>query len=90
MPFVKDDFKKLGYEITDERPSKLSEMKIEISFFQITFVGTPISRFKYIKQFYRIFRAKNKNGNIVLLNTIVTKKWSGKNNIEIVKIKNIW
>lgn len=44
LPYVKDDFKKLGFEITNERASKLSEMKYEISFFQITVGGTPIYR----------------------------------------------
>ena len=89
LPYVKEDFKKLGFEITNERPSKLSEMKYEISFFNITVGGTPIGRFSYIRQFYRIFRGKNKEGKSVLLNSIVTKKWSGENHIEIVKIKNV-
>lgn len=88
LPYVKNDFAKLGYEILSERPSKFSEMKYEISPFQITIGNTPIGRFAYFRKFYRIFKAKNTKGKIMLLNTIVTQKWSGENHIEIVKTKN--
>jgi len=86
LPFVKDDFRKLGYELSAERPSKLSEIKFEFSI-EPTINGVPLSRYKFVRRFYRIFKGKDKAGKTVLLNTIVTKKWSGENHIEIVKIK---
>lgn len=89
-PYVKDDFLKLGYEITNERPLKFSEFKTEFNIsFEPTINHIPISRFKYFKRFTRIFHAINNEGKTVMINAEIFKKWNGDNEIELIEVKKI-
>ncbi len=86
IEYVKDDFKKLGYELISERPLKSSESKIEIVP-TILLNTTPIKKHK--NKYSRIFTAKNRKGKLVELNTIVTERYNGIIEIEIKNKKTI-
>jgi len=89
LQYVKADFEKLGFELLNERAAKFSELKFSLSF-EPTVGGMPISRYKYIRRFTRIFEAKNREGKKVILNSIITKKWDRENHIEIISVKNVY
>ena len=91
FPYVVQNFKQLGYDLIQERPLKLSEYDFESRSgneseikIEPTINNIPISRFKYVRKFDRIFKAKYMDDKVYELRTIVTKKWDGKIKIEII------
>ena len=84
ISYVKDDFKKLGYELISERSA---ESGIEIKPAILTSGNTPFKNYK--NKYRRIFTAKSKKGKLIELNTIVTEKKDGTLKIEIVEKKKL-
>ena len=83
--YVKADFEKLGFTILKERPLKMSETRVTVKTPAIlTSKGTPLSRYRYVRQFSRVFMVESKKGKRFELNTVVTRKWDSSNHIEIV------
>lgn len=79
--YVKNDFKKLGYELISERGLNYSESEIEIKPTILTSGNVPLKNYK--NKYKRIFTAKSKKGEIVELNTVVTENKDGTLKIEI-------
>lgn len=90
LEFVKDDFQKLDYELIEERPTTFSEYfintKLELKS-NILINDVPRSRYKYIRAFRRIFKAKAKDGTLYELNSSVLRTWDSQNKIKIIDIK---
>lgn len=82
--YLKDDFKKMGYNVLSERPPRFSEITLEIKP-AILINGIPASRYSYIRKFARIFEVETEPNERFELNTIVKKHWNGKNSIDIKK-----
>lgn len=90
LPYVKDDFAELGYELLSERPLKLSETKTTMRLYTgIKINDIPIERYGYIKKISRVFTARYKDGTTHELHTTITKQWNGSNSIEIKESKII-
>lgn len=90
LPYVKDDFAELGYELLSERPLKLSETKTTMRLYTgIKINDIPIERYGYIKKISRVFTARYKDGTTHELHTIIIKQWNGSNSIEIKESKII-
>ena len=85
--FVKDDFKKLGFEIISERPLKQSEQEIEIEPAILTSGNTPLRKNK--NQFNRVFTVKDDNNRLLELKTEIIEKKNGKIKITIKDKKTI-
>ena len=83
--YINSDLEKLGYEIINERPLKLSEIDIGLNF-SVNINNTPVSRFNYIRQFARVFKVKNKTGEIIEINTVVRRNWDSTNTIIIKNV----
>ncbi|RDI07017.1 hypothetical protein [Flavobacterium sp. AG291] len=84
LPYVKDDFAELGYELLSERPLKFSETKTTMRLYTgVKINDIPIERYGYLKKITRVFTAKDKDGIIHELQATVTKEWNGSNSIEI-------
>lgn len=88
--YLIDDFKKMGYSVLSERPLKFSESTFEMKPTTETFVNNiPLSRYRYIRKFARVFEVETQTNERFELNTIVTKHWSGEKSIDIKKkLKN--
>ena len=82
---VKSDYKKLGYELLEEKPIPLLEAEISFKPSFVIINNLPLSRYAYFRRFQRIFTAKSNTGKLYKLYTRNTKHWNG--DIEIV-IKN--
>lgn len=88
IPYVKDDFAELGYELLSERPLKFSETKTTMRLYTgVKINNIPIERYGYIKKISRVFTARYKDGTIHELSTTITKQWNGSNSIEIKESK---
>ncbi|SDY17707.1 hypothetical protein SAMN05444411_1533 [Lutibacter oricola] len=85
--FVKDDFKKLGFEIISERPLKQSEREIEIEPAVLTSGNTPLRKNK--NRFNRIFSVKDDNNRLLELKAEIIEKKNGKIKITIKDKKTI-
>jgi len=84
--FVKDDFKKLGFEIISERPLKSSEREIEIQP-AILINGMPLKKYK--NKFSRVFSVRDETNRLLELKTDVIEKRNGKIEILIKDKKTI-
>jgi hypothetical protein len=90
--FVEPYFIEKGYKILSERPVKLSEIqfkdikvKIEPAFIN----NIPLSRYKYVRKFFRVFTvidSENKNFEII---AEVTYHWNKDLSVEILAKKEI-
>ena len=90
LPYVKDDFSKIGYELLSERPLKLSETETKMRLYTgVKINNIPIERYGYIKKISRVFTARYKDGTIHELRATVTKQWNGSNSIEIKNSRTI-
>ena len=85
--FVKDDFKKLGFEIISERPLKQSEREIEIEPAVLTSGNNPLRKNK--NRFNRIFTVKDDNNRFLELKAVIIEKKNGKIKITIKDKKTI-
>ncbi|MCK5857459.1 MAG: hypothetical protein KAG64_08215 [Bacteroidales bacterium] len=82
LKFVEKDFRKRGFELTDEKPIPFSDSEISIKP-SAEISGLPIGRFGYMRRFGRIFTAKTNDGQLMELKARVTKKWNGEIEINI-------
>lgn len=86
---VKSDYRKLGYELLEEKPIPLLEAEISFKPTFITINKLPLSRYAYIRRFERIFTAKSNTGKLYKLYTLNTKRWNGENEVEIRKQEKV-
>jgi len=84
--YVKEDFKKLGFEIISERPLNSTEREIEIKP-AILINGKPLTKIK--NKFSRIFTVKDENKRLLELKTEVIEKKNGNIKIKIKDKKTI-
>ena len=87
--YVQADFNQMGFTILEERPPKISEVKVTVEPVFVTINGTPLSRYRYVRKFARVFIVESKNGNRFELNTIVTRKWDASNQVEIISKRRL-
>lgn len=84
LNYVKADYKKLGFDLIEERPFPLAPREFEVSVKpMITINGLPVSRYGYMRKFARVFKAKDQEGQLFDLYSVITKQWDGENEIEI-------
>ena len=86
LPYVREDFKKSGFDLLDERPLRLSDQKITFGL-NITLNDVPISRYGYFRQFFRIFKARGTDGRLYAIKAEITQLWNGKIATEILSTK---
>jgi len=84
--FVKDDFKKLGFEIVSERPLNSSEREIEI---EPAILINGIHLKKYKNKFSRVFMVRDETNRLLDLKTDVIEKKNGEIDILIKDKKTI-
>lgn len=85
----KSNYKKLGYELLEEKPIPLLEAEISFKPSFVIINNLPLSRYAFIRRFERIFTAKSNTGELYKLYTRNTRHWSGENEIVIKSKKQI-
>ena len=85
--FVNDDFEKLGFEILSERPLNKSESNIDVKVTPLNSGSMPITKTK--NSFKRIFKVRNKENQILEINTDVIEQKNGEIIIQINKKRTI-
>lgn len=88
---VEPYFTKKGYKILSERPVKLSEVNFKDIKGKVepTILNIPLSRYKYVRKFVRVFKVIDKDNKEFEAIAEVTYNWNKDLTVEIIRIEEI-